>query len=140
MQLTCITWHKPRRVVLTEQEGCRHTGSIADRELDAAGDSTFSISRVVDWSPREGSSCGRIQACRYNKTSSEARLGADVGDEQDVAQDASTDGRHGERSSLLNLVAIPGACNVCQTAQGVDGHCQSLSSEMVSSIRHAENG
>jgi hypothetical protein len=137
MRLTCVSRDISRRVAVIEQEGCCDTGSIANSELYATGNRAFSVSGVVDWSPREGSSGGRVQACCYNETASKACFGADVGDEQDVAKYADTDGHHGERSSLLNLVAVPGAGEICQTAQGVDGDGQSLSSEIVSSIGFA---
>jgi len=125
--LTCIARNESRCIALAEQEGCCHTGSVADGELYATGNRTFAVSGVVDRTPREGRSGGRVQAHRDNETPGEACFGADVGDEQDVAEYASTDGCHCERSSLLNLVAVPGAGDVGQSAQGVNRDGQSLS-------------
>ena len=106
-KLACITRNESWRVTAIEQEWRCHAGSVTDRELNSTSDGTFAISGIVDGSPRERSSGCCVQSCSYDEASGETSRWADIGDEEDVADNANSDRHHRKRTTLLDPIAVP---------------------------------
>lgn len=115
-----------------KQKRCCYTRSIANGKLDSTCDGTLAVARVVDRAPREGCSGSGVQTCCYDETPCKTSLWADVGDEENVSNHGAQDSSYTKWSSLLDLVAVPGATDVCQATQSVNWNRQCLPARNVS--------